>query len=194
MTRYGSAQTLQQWAERAATLPAVIVQTTPRAVRAGAEPLEDQARANLRRVSGGDMVLSRVRSGKGARVDVKITTQGSGSGSRALVVPVGPVSLVEKDTRQHVQPFSYSGVAGSGGRRRYATAGEQLAGGGRARRKRARPRGGVLVIPGVGVRTRVNHPGTRGQEPVGRAMQQAGGAAGRAGAATFVRAIADHMN
>ena len=182
-----------EWAARAAALPAVLVQTTPRAVRAGVEPLEDRARANLRRVSGGDMKLSRVRSGQGARVDVKVVLAGSGSSARASVLPVGPVSLVEGDTRRHVEPFTYSGAAGSGGRRRYATQGEELAGGGRARRRRARPRGGVLVIPGVGVRTHVNHPGTRGQEPVRSAMREAGGAAGRAGAAVFVRAIADHL-
>ena len=182
-----------EWAARAATLPAVLVQTTPRAVRAGAEPLEDRARENLRRVSGGDMRLSRVRSGKGARVDVKVVVSGSGSGARASVFPVGPVSLVERDTRRHDEPFTYSGVSGAGGRRRYATQGEELSSGGRARRRRARPRGGVLVIPGVGVRTHVRHPGTSGQEPVASAMRQAGGAAGRAGAAVFVRAIADHL-
>lgn len=180
------------WAARAATLPAVLVQTTPRAVRAGAGPLEDQARDNLRRVTGGDLVLSRVRSGKGARVDVKITMQGSGSGARALVLPVGPVSLVEGDTRPHREPFTYAGVTGSGGRRRYATAGQRTASGGVARRRRA-VRRGLIAIPGVGVRAYVRHPGTRGQQPMVRAMRTAGRAAGQAGADVFARAIRDHL-
>lgn len=181
------------WAQRATSLPAVLVQTTPRAVRAAAAPLEDRARSNLRGASGGDLRLSRVRSGRGARVDVRVSLQGSGSRARAVVLPSGPVSLVENDTRRHVQPFGYSGTAGAGGRRRYATAGEELAGGGTARRKR-RQRSPVMGIPGIGVRTRVVHPGTRGQHPVSSAMGQAGAAAGRAGAAVFVRAIADHMS
>jgi hypothetical protein len=180
------------WARRAATLPAALVEATPRAVRAGAAPLEQEARENLRRASDGDLRLSRVRSGKGARVDVKVATQGSGSGTRALVLPVGPVSLLEGNTRRHVEPFGYSGTAGAGGRRRYATAGQTLAGGGAARRKRARG-GRLLAIPGIGVRTHVNHPGTSGKHPVTAAMRTAGGHAGRAGAAVFAAAIADHL-
>jgi hypothetical protein len=172
---------VSEWAQRAATLPAVLVQTTPRAVRAGAAPLADQARVNLRRASGGDLRLSRVRSGKGARVDVKVTVQGSGSGARALVLPVGPVSLVENDTRAHRQPFRYLAER-TGGRRSYSM----------DRRRRA-VRSRVMVLPGIGVRTHVRHPGTRGTQPVGRAMLMAGREAGQVGAAVFARAIADHL-
>jgi hypothetical protein len=172
---------LSDWAQRVATLPAVLVETSPRAVRAGAGPLADQARTNLRAATGGDMRLSRVRSGKGARVDVTVQLQGSGSGARALVLPTGPVSLVENDTRPHVQPFQYVGER-TGGRRSYSM----------ARRRRAR-RSPVLVIPGVGVRSYVRHPGTTGSQPVGRAMRMAGREAGAAGGAVFVRAIRDHL-
>jgi hypothetical protein len=175
-------QPLQDWARRAATLPAVIVQTTPRAVHAGAEQLEMQARTNLRSASGGDQRLSRVRSGKGARVDVQIRVRGSGSGAQALVLPTGPVSLVENDTRAHVQPFRYVAER-TGGRRTYSM----------ARRRRAQ-RSPVMVIPGIGVRTHVRHPGTRGQHPVARAMQMAGREAGQAGAEVFARAVRDHMS
>jgi hypothetical protein len=181
-----------EWARRAATLPAALVEATPRAVLAGAAPLERDARENLRRASGGDLRLSRVRSGKGARVDVKVTTQGSGSGTRALVLPVGPVSLVEGDTRRHREPFSYAGTTGAGGRRRYATAGQRTATGGIARRRRAARRG-FLYIPGVGVRAYVNHPGTSGKHPVANAMRTGAGSAGRAGAAVFARTIAEHL-
>lgn len=172
---------VSEWAQRAATLPAVIVQATPRAVHAGAIPLELQARANLRAASGGDQRLSRVRSGKGARVDVKVTLQGSGSGARALVLPVGPVSLVENDTRAHQQPFRYLAER-TGGARSYNM---------NRRRKAVRQR--VMVIPGIGVRTHVRHPGTRGSQPVGRALRMAGRAAGQAGAAVFTAAIRDHL-
>jgi hypothetical protein len=184
---------VSEWARRAATLPAALVAATPPAVRAGAGKLETEARENLRRASGGDLRLSRVRSGKGARVDVKVSTQGSGSGTRALVLPVGPVSLVEGDTRRHREPFTYSGTAGAGGRRRYATAGQRTATGGLARRRRARGGRRVMVIPGVGVRAYVQHPGTSGRHPVGSAMRTAGVAAGRAGAAVFALAVAEHL-
>lgn len=182
-----------QAARKLATLPAALVQATPRAVAAGAAPLEDRARENLRAASGGDLRLSRVRSGKGARVDVRVRLSGAGSRAVASVLPVGPVSLVEGDTRKHREPFSYSGVTGAGNRRRYATAGQTTATGAVARRRR-RVRSDLLSIPGVGVRTYVDHPGTRGRHPVGNAMGQAGPAAGRAGAAVFVRAVADHLS
>lgn len=174
--------TPQDWAQRAATLPAVLVHTTPRAVQAGAESLAEQARTNLRNVSGGDQVLSRVRSGRGARVDVKVAVQGSGSGTRALVLPVGPVSLVENDTTAHREPFAYLSER-TGGRRSYSMA-----------RRRKAVRRGFLFIPGVGIRTRVRHPGTRGRHPVGEAMRVAGRDAGAAGAAVFVRAIREHLS
>jgi hypothetical protein len=172
---------VSEWAQRAATLPAVLVQTTPRAVRAGATPLAEQARTNLRRASGGDLRLSRVRSGKGARVNVDIRLQGSGTGSRALVLPVGPVSLLENDTRRHTQPFQYLSER-TGGARSYSMT---------RRRKAVRQR--VMVIPGIGVRTRVQHPGTRGTHPVGRAMVMAGREAGQAGVTVFARAIREHL-
>jgi hypothetical protein len=126
-------------------------------------------------------VLSRVRSGKGARVDVDVKLQGSGSGARALVLPVGPVSLVEGDTRAHQQPFRYLAER-TGGQRSYSMA---------RRRKAVRQR--VMVIPGIGVRTHVKHPGTRGQHPLGRAMQMAGREAGQAGAEVFAAAIRQHL-
>jgi hypothetical protein len=172
---------VSDWARRAATLPAVLVEATPRAVLAGAEPLEQQARTNLRTATGGDLRLSRVRSGKGARVDVKVTTQGSGSGTRALVLPVGPVSLVEGNTRSHREPFQYLAQR-TGGARSYSM-----------KRRRRAVRTGIISIPGVGIRTRVHHPGTVGKQPVGRAMDTAGRTAGRAGAAVFARVIADHL-
>lgn len=180
------------WAARAATLPAALVNATPRAVLAGGTVLEERAEQNLRTASGGDLMLSRVRSGKGARVGVRIRVAGSGSRSRAMVLPTGPVSLIEGDTRPHRQPFGYAGTTGAGGRRRYATAGETLAAGGTARRRRA-VRSGVIAIPGRGVFRGVNHPGTTGKHPIGNAFRQAAPQAGRAGAAVLAGAIRTHL-
>jgi len=171
----------EEAARRLATLPAVLVEASPRAVRASGARLETQARRNLRTASG-DLRLSRVRSGKGARVDVRLEVQGSGTGARALVLPVGPVSLVEGDTRAHVQPFRYVADR-TGGQRSYSM----------ARRRKAR-RSPVLYIPGVGVRSYVKHPGTKGQHPVKNAMGQAAPVAGRVGAEVYARAIARHLS
>jgi hypothetical protein len=173
--------TPEEFAQRAATLPAALVHATPPAVRAGGSVLEDEARGNLRTASGGDLRLSRVRSGKGAKVDVKLTTRGSGTGAQALVLPVGPVSLVEGDTRGHVQPFQYLATR-SGGARSYSM-----------NRRRRAVRARAMNIPGVGWRTYVKHPGTRGKHPVSRAMAGAGARAGEAGADVFARAIRDHL-
>lgn len=180
--------TVESWAQRAARLPAVLVDTTPPAVEAGAHVLEDRARANLLRASGGDMRLSRVRSGRGGgqRVDVKVQVFGAGGNAEARVLPVGPVSLLEGPVRRHREPFAY----GTG--RRYAMAGERLAGGGTARRRRA-ARSSALFIPGVGFRGSVNHPGTPGTQPVERAFRASGDEAGRAGLQTFVDAVERHL-
>lgn len=185
-------QTVQDWAARAATLPAALVEATPRAVRAGAEVLEDAVRANVSTASGGDMRLSRVRSGKGAAIALKIRTVGSGSRTRAEVVPTGPIMLIERDTKRHRQPFGYSGTTGAGGRRRYATRGEVMASGEIASRKRAR-RARAMNIPGVGWRMSTKHPGTKGKQPVHRAFQAAGDDAGRAGVLVFQRTVREHL-
>lgn len=187
------AGTVGDWADRAATLPAALVYATPGAVQSGAEVLEAASRANLLAASGGDMKLSRVRSGKGATIKLRIRTVGTGSHTRAEVVPTGPVMLLEGDTARHRQPFSY----GTG--RRYAMAGEQLASGGTARRRKAARRGqttrrGLIYIPGLGMFQHVNHPGTTGKRPVGRAFDENHEAAGRAGVSVFAEAVRRHLS
>lgn len=181
------AQTVQGWAARAATLPGALVHATPGAVSAGADVLEAASRANLLAASGGDMRLSRVRSGKGGALKVSVRMVGAGSNARAEVVPTGPVMLLEADIPRHREPFSY----GTG--RRYAMAGQTLAGGGTARRRKAR-RAGFVYVPGLGTFARVTHPGTRGKRPVGRAFDSHHDAAGRAGLDVFSRAIRDHLS
>lgn len=174
-------QTVSEWAQRAATLPAALVEATPRAVIASSRVLDAQVRANVAQATGGDMILSRVRSGKGARVDTVVRMVGSGSKTQARVIPTGPIMLVEQDTRRHREPFQYLAQR-TGGARSYSMA-----------RRRGASRRGFLRIPGVGFRASANHPGTKGKEPVRRAFQASGSEAGRAGAEMFARAVREHM-
>lgn len=174
-------QTVTEWAAKAATLPAALVEATPRAVRAGAGVLEAQTRANVAQATGGDMRLSRVRSGKGATIALRVRTVGSGSRTRAEVVPTGPIMLVERDTRAHASPRQ-SLAQRTGGRRSYSMA-----------RRRTASRRGFLYIPGVGFRTSANHPGTKGKQPVKRAFRSSADEAGRAGVLVFRTAVRNHL-
>jgi hypothetical protein len=173
--------TVESWVQRAATLPAVLVDSTPPAVRAGAEVLETRARANLLAATGGDLRLSRARSiraarrgGGGQRVDVKVSVAGSGRRAEARVLPVGPVSLVEGPTRRHRIPRAYSSNYTMG-------------------RRRKADRRAFIWIPGIGFRSNAQHPGTKGKRPVRRAMQTSADEAGRAGLAVFAAAARDHL-
>ena len=174
-------QTVTEWAARAATLPAALVEATPRAVRAGADVLEAQARANVARATGGDMRLSRVRSGKGATIALRVRMVGSGSRTRAEVVPTGPIMMVEQGTRRHASPRQ-SLSARTGGKRSYSMA-----------RRRSASRRGFLYMPGIGFRANANHPGTKGKQPVHKAFQASADVAGRAGSMVFQRAIREHL-
>lgn len=169
---------VDSWARRSARLPAVLVETTPDAVRAGAAVLERRARANLLAATGGDMRLSRALSlrarrggtgGGGRKVDVRVRVIGAGRRAEAVVEPVGPVSLVEKPTRRHRIPRQIVRVS-----------------------RRSVERRGVF-IPGIGYRAHVSHPGTRGKRPVTRAMQTHADEAGRAGLEVFAAAVEQHM-
>lgn len=186
-------QTVQDWAARAATLPAALANATPRAVVASARVLDRRVESFVRTATGGDMKLSRVRSGKGARITTTVRTRGSGSRTQAVVVPAGPIMLVEENTRRHRQPFAYAGVTGTAGKRRYATAGQQLADGSGVATRRRAVRARAMNIPGVGWRTHVDHPGTKGKQPVRRAFRAAGHDAGQAGVLVFQQAVRQHL-
>lgn len=180
------AETVQDWAARAATLPGELVRATPAAVSAGGRVLEAATRVNLLAASGGDGRLSRVRSGRGARVDVAVKVRGTGSTAEAVVIREGPVSLLQ-GTAGHREPFQYLAER-SGGARSYSM----------ARRRKANRRGqydrrGLVYIPGVGPRQFANHPGTKGQAIFSKAWDTAREAAGQAGAEVFVDAIRRHF-
>ena len=161
---------LDSWARRAALLPAALVDATPEAVAESARVLERQANINLRAATGGDLVLSRVRSGKGARIETEVRVLGAGRSAQGVVVPTGPVMLVEQDTRGHRQPFVYT----------YNR---------RVKRRGRNP----IYIPGRGSFARVNHPGTSGKRPIARAFATAGSNAGSAGVAVFAATARRHM-
>jgi hypothetical protein len=116
------------------------------------------------------MRARRGRGGSGNReVDVTVKVEGAGRGARALVVPRGPVSLIEKPTRPHRIPHTFAISA---------------------RRNVARR---AVHIPGVGVFASVKHPGTRGKRPVTRAFASHHGEAGAAGLRVFAEATRAHL-
>jgi hypothetical protein len=162
---------------------------------AAGEVLEEAARANVLRATGGDARLSGARSisarraggntaGTAIRLELKVV--GAGKRAQGVVVPRGPIMLVEGPTVAHRIPFRH----GQG--RRYAMQGEQLAGGGIARRRRANRRPGVFV-PGRGFYRSVKHPGTQGKRPVRRAFQSHAAEAGSVGLLVFSTAARRHI-
>ena len=173
--------TVEGWAARAATLPAALVHATPDAVKAGAHVLEAASSAKLLAASGGDMRLSRVRSGRGAALKVSVRVVGAGARAQAQVVPTGPVMLLEADTPRHVQPFRYVSQR-TGGAKSYSMA-----------RRRKATRRGLIYIPGLGTFQSVKHPGTKGKRPIGRAWDESKEAAGAAGVGIFSDAIRRHL-
>jgi len=165
---------LDSWARRAALLPAALVDATPEAVRSSAEVLEQAARVNLSVATGGDLRLSRVRSGKGAHINLSVAVRGAGRSAEGVVVPTGPIMLVEQATKRHAIPFVYT----------------------YNRRVKKRGNTKVIRIPGgvgTGYATRIVHPGTAGKRPVARAFEQAHEQAGVAGVAVFAAATRRHM-
>jgi hypothetical protein len=88
---------------------------------------------------------------KGARVGVRYNVGSYPDGAKALVFATGPFHLIERDTKAHRIPRERRR-----GRRRYA------------------------VVPGVGPRARVQHPGTKGKHPFARGVQMSEAAVQRA--------------
>lgn len=174
-------QTLDQFAARAATLPGRLVEATPGAVRASGAVFEAAARSNIAAATGGDMRLSRVRSGRGAAISVELRVVGAGRTAAAHVVPQGPIMLIERPTSAHREPFRYVSQR-TGGRKSYSM----------ARRRKAR-RADVLYMPGIGFRRSANHPGTKGKQPVHRAFLTSRDEAARAGVTAYAAAVRNHL-
>lgn len=85
------------------------------------------------------------RRGRPVKLDARIdVARGTGTVDvRAAVLAKGPWNLVERDTRAHVEP------------------------------RNARSPHRQLKIPGVGIRNRVHHPGTRGRHPFAKGVDAA---------------------
>jgi hypothetical protein len=93
--------------------------------------------------AGGDLRLSRVRSGKGAAIGARYDLSGTGRQSSAEVKATGPVPLLANPSKAHQIP-----------------------------RRNARRRK-VLNIPGIGVRASANHRGTKGKDTWNRGRERA---------------------
>jgi hypothetical protein len=161
---------LDDYARRVALLPAALVEGTPAAVQAGARVFGRALERNLRVATGGDMRLSRVRSGRGATVSVDVKVLGAGRSARGEAVPKGPVMLIDQGSKAHRQPFVYT------------------------YNRRVKRRGaGPIRIPGVGIFARVSHPGTRGKRVVARSFAEAHEEAGAAGVAVFSSIVTEFL-
>ncbi len=134
-------RTPAQFALRARSFANELPKLERRTVEAAAAMVKSTAVSELRRAAGADLRLSGVGK-RGARIGARYDR--GKSTSTAIVRALGPVQLVESNTKPHRVP-----------------------------KKRTRGRRRVVVIPGVGVRASANHPGTRGKHPWARAMDRA---------------------
>lgn len=131
-----------------------------KSVRKAADVAKREQDAQLRRDSGGDMVLSgTARRGRGARKvgsTIKIR-DGNKKSVTAEIQAVGPVPLIANDTVGHVIRSAYV----KGAYRTTRTGGQMF---GPALPTITGDRRAVLNIPGVGFRRSARHPGTRGKD------------------------------
>ena len=161
------AGTVDDFARRAATLPAALVHATPAAVHASAAVFEDAARAGVAAATGGDSKLSGVKSGSVITLDAEV--RGAGASAQGVVVPRGPIMLIEEDVRAHGEPFQYKAS------------------------RRVMKRGRKRLSFGGRVYSSVKHPGTQGKHPVRRAFEAHHPEAARAGLEFFASAARDHL-
>jgi hypothetical protein len=144
-----------------AQLPAAMAGATAKA----AAEVTNSARDEIRKDSGGDMVLSGMGAKVGARYDIK-----GGDNPTALIRATGPLHILESDTSQHI--ILPGGVGRAQGRSRVARrAAKQdlynaLFGG-------SVGSGATPLRTPYGPRYRVNHPGTTGKKTWSRAIERA---------------------
>lgn len=135
-----------------------------RSVRKAADAAKREQDMQLRRDSGGDMVLSgTARRGRGARKvgsTIKIR-DGNKKSVTAEISAVGPVPLIANDTVGHVIRSAYVKGAYRSSRAGGVRTGQIL---GPAAPTITGGRKAVLNIPGVGFRRSARHPGTRGKD------------------------------
>lgn len=140
-----------------------------KSVRKAAEAAEAKQEDELRRDSGGDLVLSGTarRGGRARKVGATIRIVDRNKTSvTAEIRAVGSVPLIANDTVGHVIRSAYARGAyrttRSGGQV-FGPAAPAVTGGRRA----------VLNIPGVGFRRFARHPGTRGKDTWNKGRRRA---------------------
>ena len=114
-------------------------------VRLAALAAKGEQLDEMRHDAGGNLRLDRVRSGKGATIGARYDLTGSGAQTSARIKAIGPVPLLANPIKPHAIPKV----------------------GPRARRRKR------LAIPGIGVRSSVQHPGTRGKDTWNRGRERA---------------------
>ena len=164
----GTSSSAAQLAAKFAAAADAVAKSEDLALEAAALIVTTAVRANLTADSGGDNILSRVRSGAGAPVGAGYKV----SGGEAVVKPRGVVGLLERDIAPHLIPAR----------------GQSLK---RGRKYGARGGKGALQGPltehvGVGVR---RHPGTKGKRTWSKAVERSEPAAYKAMRAPVTRAL-----
>ena len=137
--------TLAEFAAQSARFPAELEKARRKATKDVAVGLANAIRAETRTAAPGGVLIGVSR--KGAKVGVQALPAPSGDW---LVKATGPFQLLERDTKGHTIPKTLA-AAGSDKRKRQQRAGF------RGRK--------VLLIPGIGYRRSVHHPGTKGKHP-----------------------------
>jgi hypothetical protein len=131
----GRRKSLGEFAVDAYAMASGLPEATTAATSKAALEVTNQARDDIRRDSGGDMVLS----GMGAKVGARFEVLKGGDHSAAIVRATGPMQIIESNTKPH------SIVAGVG------------------RRTRRRTGAKALLTP-FGPRASAQHPGTTGKK------------------------------
>lgn len=145
---------LGEFGKQANAFPAALDRARKAGTLKVAQGVTDAARRNTRRIASSGRLSGVGKSG--ARVDVRYQQAPSGD---YLVQAVGPYQLIERDTHGHRIPKTL----------------DQTNSKRQARQRRAGFRGRKpLHIPGIGYRTSVHHPGTRGKHPFERAVDEYG--------------------
>jgi len=158
--------TPQQFTRQMRSMPSEIEKANQRGVAKAAQHLTTVARRNIAVASGGDSRLSHIGK-RGARVGARYRVRNQGTTSTALVSAEGPLQIIERDTKSHGE--LPKGVGRAKGRSKAA----------RHEAKQALydalfGTGGFSGVKPLstpyGPRYRVQHPGTKGKHPFGRAV------------------------
>jgi plasmid stability protein len=165
--------TALEFARKTAALPGAMREAEARAVAKAALQATNLIRAEIRAAAPGGTIRL---NGKPKRIGVSYKMVSGGGAAKARISAQGPLHLLERDTASHYEPrASQSSLL------RYKVS--KKTGRTTVVRRTGRARGRLapkpLAIPGIGFRTRVVHPGTKGKHPFAKGLQQARPVVGR---------------